>query len=219
MPPTTIAQQVSAMHESMASQPPNEAMGAFAREREGLADVAAPTAVAPGSTLPDADLLDVHGAETTLYPALGDQTAVLVFYRGGWCPYCNIALNTYAAELVPELARRGVALIAVSPQTPDASLSLQEKNELTFTVLSDPGNRLAAVVGIVTAPSDEARTAQLALGLDLTEVNADGTIALPMPATLVVDANHVVRWIDIHPDYSTRSETSEILAAVDSVGR
>jgi peroxiredoxin len=71
----------------------------------------------------------------------------------------------------------------------------------------------------VTAPSDEVRTAQLALGLDLTEVNADGTIALPMPATIVVDANRVVRWIDIHPDYSTRSETSEILAAVDSVGR
>jgi peroxiredoxin len=208
------------MHESLATQPPNEAMGAFARERTGLAGVAAPsTAFAPGCTLPDADLLDVHGAETTLYTALGHQKAVLVFYRGGWCPYCNIALNAYEAELVPELARRGVALVAVSPQTPDASLSLQEKNELSFTVLSDPGNRLAAVVGIVTAPSDEVRTAQLALGLDLTEVNADGTIALPMPATIVVDANRLVRWIDIHPDYSTRSETSEILAAVDSVGR
>lgn len=220
MPATTIAQQVIAMDESMASQPPNEAMGAFARERAGLADVAAPTtAAAPGSKLPDAHLLDVHGAETTLYGALGDQTAVLVFYRGGWCPFCNIALNTYAAELVPELARRGVALVAVSPQTPDASLTLYEKNELTFTVLSDPGNRLAAVVGIVTEPSDEARAAQLALGLDLTEVNADGTIALPMPTTIVVDANRVVRWIDIHPDYSTRSETNEILAAVDSVGR
>ena len=64
--------------------------------------------------------------------------AVLVFYRGAWCPYCNIALNTYQAELVHELADRYVALVAISPQAPDGSLSMQEKNELTFAVLSDP---------------------------------------------------------------------------------
>jgi peroxiredoxin len=214
----TIAQQVRRLAETMAAQPPNEAMGAFAREQADLAARGAPTGVTlPGVTLPGADLLDPHGATASLHEALGDQAAVLVFYRGAWCPYCNIALRTYQAELVPELARRAVGFVAVSPQAPDGSLSTQEKNELTFTVLSDPGNQVARAVGILTAPSAEARAAQLELGLDLVEVNADGTTGLPMPTTVIVDADHVIRWIDVHPDYTTRSEPSEILAALDRV--
>jgi peroxiredoxin len=172
-----------------------------------------------GARLPDAELLDRHGATTGLYATLGGRMSVLVFYRGAWCPYCNIALNTYQRELVPELTRRDVGLVAISPQTPDRSLSAQEKNELTFTVLSDPANRVAKVTGILTPPSDEARAAQLQLGLDLTAVNADGTTGLPMPTTIIVDADCVIRWADVHPDYTTRSEPGEILAALDAAAR
>jgi peroxiredoxin len=110
-----------------------------------------------------------------------------------------------------------VALVAISPQAPDGSLSTKEKNQLSFTVLSDPGNQLADRVGIVTAPAAEARSAQLQLGLDLATVNADATIGLPMPTTIVVGADRVVQWIDVHPDYTTRSEPTEILAALDTV--
>ncbi len=216
--PTTIAEQVSRLTETTAAQPPNDIMGAFTREQADLAARGRPAGVIEvGATLPDADLLDPHGATTSLYAALGGRLSVLVFYRGAWCPYCNIALNTYQADLVPELSGRGVGLVAISPQTPDGSLSVQEKHELTFTVLSDPGNQVATAVGILTGPSDEARAAQLQLGLDLTAVNADGTIGLPMPTTIIVDADRVIRWIDVHPDYSTRSEPGEILAAVDAL--
>jgi peroxiredoxin len=215
---TTIAQQVNQLVEANGAQPANEVVVAFSREQAELAASAVPEGVIKvGATLPDAKLIDPHGATTTLYDALGDQVAVLVFYRGAWCPYCNIALNTYQAELVPELARRGVSLIAVSPQAPDGSLSAQEKNELTFTVLSDPGNQVAKVVGILTAPSTEARAAQLHLGLDLTMVNADGTTGLPMPTTVMLDAEHMVCWVDVHPDYSTRSEPAQVLAVVDAI--
>jgi peroxiredoxin len=215
---TTIAQQVSQLVETMAAQPANEVMGAFSREQAELAANGVPEGVIEvGATLPDAKLIDPHGATTTLYEALGDQVAVLVFYRGGWCPYCNIALNTYQAELVPELARRSVALVAISPQAPDGSLSTQEKNELTFTVLSDPANQVARALGILTAPSTEARAAQLELGLDLAVVNADGTTGLPMPTTVILDPEHVVRWRDVHPDYTTRSEPAQVLAALDAI--
>jgi peroxiredoxin len=214
---TTIAEQVSNLVQTTAAQPPNEVMSAFTREQAGLAAQGVPDGViSVGATLADAELLDPHGATTTLYEALGDQAAVLVFYRGGWCPYCNIALNTYQAELVPELTRRGLALVAISPQSPDGSLSTQQKGELAFTVLSDPGNQIAKAIGILTAPSAEARAAQLELGLDLTAVNADGTIEVPMPTTILIDAEHVVRWIDVHPDYTTRSEPHQILAALDA---
>jgi peroxiredoxin len=214
--PTTIAEQVSRLADTTAAQPPNEIMGAFTREQAALAASGRPSGVIEvGATLPDAKLLDAHGATMSLYAALGERTSVLVFYRGGWCPYCNIALNIYQAELVAELTRRDVGLVAISPQAPDGSLSTLEKNKLTFTVLSDLGNQVAKVAGILTGPSDKARAAQLQLGLDLAAVNADGTTGLPMPTTIIVDAGHVIGWIDVHPDYPTRSEPSEILAALD----
>jgi alkyl hydroperoxide reductase subunit AhpC len=115
---------------------------------------------------------------------------------------------------VPALAERGISLVAISPQTPDGSLSTKETKELTFTVLSDPGNQIAGQLGILTAPSGGTRAAQLQLGLDLTQVNADGTTGLPMPAVIIADADGTIGWIDVHPDYTTRTEPGQILQAV-----
>ena len=81
-------------------------------------------------------------------------------------------------------------------------------------MLSDPGNQLARQLGILTAPSDGARAAQMQLGLDLIQVNADGTTGLPMPTVLIADADGVIRWIDVHPDYSTRTEPGQVLQAI-----
>ena len=81
--------------------------------------------------MPDGDLLDVHGDPTSLTRLRGGRPAVVAFYRGAWCPYCNIALRTYQSELVPALGRRGVELIAISPQKPDGSLTSAQSNELT----------------------------------------------------------------------------------------
>jgi peroxiredoxin len=119
---------------------------------------------------------------------------------------------------VPALTNRDITLIAISPQTPDGSLTMQQKNDLTFTVLSDPGSALARHLGILTGPSAEARAVQLQLGMDLTTINADGTTTLPMPTALTMDAAHVINWIDVHPDYTTRSEPADILAAVERAG-
>ena len=215
---STITDRVAEMHASMAAQPPDAVMGAFGREQAALAAAGVPDGVAaPGTRIPDADLLDVHGSPTTLYAATADRTAVLIFYRGVWCPYCNIALSAYQQHLLPHLTRRGIGLVAISPQTPDGSLSILDKHDLAFTVVSDPGNTIARGLGILTQPSAEARAAQLQLGLDLTTVNADGTTALPMPSVVIADASHVVRWIDVHPDYSTRTEPAQILSALDQL--
>ena len=216
---SAIADGVAEMHAAMAKEPPNEVMGAFSREQAALAAAGVPAGVAaPARQLADADLLDVHRAPTSLYKAAGEGPAVLVFYRGVWCPYCNVALSVYQQHLLPALTQRGVRLIAVSPQAPDGSLSMQEKHDLAFTVLSDPGNSIARDLGILTHPSDEVRAAQLELGLDLTAVNADGTTGVPMPTVAILDAGHVLRWIDVHPDYSTRTEPAQILNALDQLG-
>jgi peroxiredoxin len=217
---TTIAETVGAMRAGQPSKAEGTPPSPFEAEQALLAANGLPEGVmAVGSTLADVDLLDPKGAATTLYEATGGTRAVLVFYRGVWCPFCNIALRTYQSELLPELTKRGVPLVAISPQKPDGSLSMAEKDELTFAVLSDPGSQLARALGILTAPSPDALAAQLAHGMDLTAINADGTTALPMPTTVILDGDGdgdgTVRWIDVHPDYTTRSEPAEILAALD----
>ena len=118
-----------------------------ADEQAALAGAGVPAGVLPvGSILPNASLLDPHGRAVELSEFLGADRSVIVFYRGAWCPHCNRALRRYEAELLPELHARGVPLVAINPQAPDGSLSMQENNELTFVVLSDPGNKLAQAV-------------------------------------------------------------------------
>jgi peroxiredoxin len=214
----TIAEQADDVLTDAAAMMPAHVVTAFAAERAALDASGVPAGVvAPGTVMPDGDLLDAHGASTSLARLRHGHPAVVVFYRGAWCPFCNLTLRSYQAELLPVLVERDVELIAVSPQKPDGSLTSAESNELTFSVASDPGNQLANALGILTAPDPDAVDAQVDVGLDLSEKNADGSINLPMPTVVVVDAAGVIRWIDVHPNYATRSEVSDILAAVDSV--
>ena len=212
----TISEQARALAAASAARIPADVIAAFTADQSALDARGVPQSVAaPGSVMPDGDLLDVHGAPTSLARLRAGRPAVVVFYRGAWCPYCNIALRTYQAELVPALGERGVELIAVSPQKPDGSLTSTESNELTYSVASDPGNQIATALGILTEPSPDSIAAQIKLGLDLTEANADGRKTLPMPTVVVTDAAGVIRWIDVHPNYTTRSEVPDILAAVE----
>lgn len=217
-PHDSISEQVTAMQAGMATQLPAEAVAAFTNEQRELAGAGVPeTAAAPGTPLPEVELLDPEERTTSVRAVADGRPAVVVFYRGAWCPYCNIALRTYETRLAPELERRGVALVAVSPQRPDGSLGMSDANGLSFAVLSDPGNHTAAALGILTRPSDAILAVQRSIGLDLTEHNADGTTGLPLPTVLVLDAAGVIRWIDVHPDYSTRTEPEAVLRAVDAL--
>ncbi|MDF0531398.1 peroxiredoxin-like family protein [Tsukamurella sp. 8F] len=214
----TISDRVDELHRGMAGQMPDEVLAAFGAEQAGLDARGLPAGVAtPGAELPDARLLDVHGASTTLADTIAGRTAVVVLYRGAWCPYCNLTLRAYQEDLAPTLQQRGTALVAISPQKPDGSLTTQQKNDLSFTVLSDPGNQVATALGVLTAPTDDARAAQRTVGLDLPDANADGGYGLPMPTVAVVDTTGTIRWIDVHPNYTTRTEVADILTALDAL--
>jgi peroxiredoxin len=215
---TTIAEQVNDLNAAAATQLPAEVAAAFTAEHAALADRAIPAgAVAVGDKLAPFALPDATGQARTLDELSADGPAVIVFYRGGWCPYCNLTLRTYQRDLLPQLSARSARLVAISPETPDASLSTQEKAELTYTVLSDSGARLASALGITFDPSEEGLAAQRTLGLDIRTTRADGGTALPMPTVLIVDRDHTVRFVDIHPDYTGRTEVDEILAALHTL--
>jgi peroxiredoxin len=215
---TTVADLGVQVRQHAAEALPADVNAAFDGERARLVGLGIPAGVAtPGTPMPDGDLLDVHGRPTTLTEARAQRPAVVVFYRGAWCPYCNVALRAYQETLVGELAARGVALVAISPQRPDDSLSLAQKHDLAYTVLSDPGNQIARRLGIVFSLGQGARDGQAALGVDLASVNADGTYDLPLTTAVVVGADGTIRWIDVRPDYTERSEPAEIIAAVEAL--
>ena len=210
----TLQQKSEALQAASAGRLPAEVIEAFARDRESLAARGAPDAVTAGAVLEDFTLADATGEDVSLSDLVAEGPAVLVFYRGGWCPYCNLALRHYQAELVPELPRHKATMVAITPQTPDESLSTVEKHGLEFPVLTDTGLRLADRLGIAFEPSPESQAAQLELGLDIRDGNAERAPRLPMPTVLVVDSDRVVRFADIHPDYATRTEVAAILAVL-----
>jgi peroxiredoxin len=212
---TTIREQSLQMSAAAAERLPAEVVEVFDRSIQNLLDEGVPSDVVKvGDTLTSFTLTDATGSSVSLDELVESGPAVIVFYRGGWCPYCNLALRTYQRELLPELSTFGARLVAISPQSPDASLSTVEKAELGFTVLSDPVNRVARSVGIVFQQADEVLEAQRQLGLDLAAVNAEGSTQLPRPTVLIVDHNRVVRFVDVQPDYTARTEVADILAAL-----
>ena len=168
---------------------------------------------APAFTLPNA-----MGREVSLHATLGRGPVVLSFYRGGWCPYCNVELRALQGEL-PRIRASGAQLIAVSPQTPDHSLNTAAKHNLSFEVLSDLGNRIARAYGLVFTLPEALRPLYRSWGIDLREWNGDDSHELPVPATYVIDQEGMVRAAYVNVDYTQRLEPADILAALRSIRR
>lgn len=176
----------------------------------GIAD-AAP---GPGEVAPDFELPDAHGRLVGLGTMLRRGAVVLVFYRGGWCPYCNIQLRAYQAVL-GEIHALGAELLAISPQMPDGSLSTAEQNALGFPVLSDVGNRVASRYGLVfEVPEPVLRFYREQKGFDLAMLNGEAAPNLPVPGCFVIDAEGTVLLASVDADYTRRLEPQAILDAL-----
>jgi peroxiredoxin len=164
-----------------------------------------------GDRAPNFSLTNSLGEQLELYRELAATPVVLVFYRGGWCPYCNIQLRAYQ-QMLPDIRKLGCQLIAVSPQSPDNSLSQQEKENLAYQVLSDPHGRVAASYNLLfELPDYLQQTYQHVLKLDLLAYNQTDRWVLPVPATYVVDKTATVRRAYVNPDFMRRMEPEEII--------
>jgi peroxiredoxin len=170
-------------------------------------------AKAVGDAAPDFDLPDARGGSVTLARLRRDGPVVLVFYRGAWCPYCNLQLRAFQAAL-EDLHATGATLVAISPQTPDKSLTLAEQAELAFPVLSDVGNAVARNYGLVFALGADDRELHSGVGIDLTAFNGDDSWELPAPAVFVVATDGTIRFASVAGDYRWRVGPAEVLAAL-----
>jgi peroxiredoxin len=167
-----------------------------------------------GQAAPDFALPNAHGQTVTLTDLLASGPVVVTFYRGAWCPFCNLALKAYQ-DILPEIKALGASFVAVSPQTPDNSLTMAEKNALSYEVLSDAGNAVARQFGIVYKFSDAMYDVQTnAFGVDLPSFNGDDSRELPLPGTFVIDRGGTITLAQVFIDVSERVEPSAILDAL-----
>jgi peroxiredoxin len=166
-----------------------------------------------GDEAPDFVLPDVAGADVSLHDMCRRGPVVLVFYRGGWCPYCNLQLRAYQ-RLLPEFAARGALVVAISPQLPDRSASTLESNSLEFTVLSDAANVVARAFGLVYSLPDDLRKILDSLGKSLPSVNGDDSWELPVPATYVISRDRKIEFARLDVDYRERCEPAAVLEAI-----
>lgn len=166
-----------------------------------------------GDSVPALVLPDASGRAFDLRAAWQRGPLVIVFYRGGWCPYCNLELRAWQQRL-DALEAQGATLVAISPQTPDNSLSTAEKNALAFPVLSDSELDAAHAFGIGFTLPPELVNLYASVGNDLPVLNGNGQWVLPIPATYVVDRDGVICFAHVDADYRQRAEPDDVTAAV-----
>jgi peroxiredoxin len=169
-----------------------------------------------GDTLPSFDLTDAVGKPVSSADLLAKGPILITFYRGSWCPFCNLALKALQKHL-DEFQAKGVSLVAISPELPDTALSTMEKNELKFQVLSDVGHKYARQLGIVWQMPDNLRPVFEKLGHDLITRNGDDSFEVPIPATLLVDGKGVVKKTYIEPEYTKRVEPDTVLEWINAL--
>lgn len=170
-----------------------------------------------GDAAPDFSLPAADGGTVRLSALLESGPVVLTFYRGAWCPYCNLALRALQQH-VGAMTERGARLVAVSPQIADESLSVVQKHDLTFDVLSDIGSVTARQYGLAFDLTDELASVYDGFGMDLQRVNGGHARTLPLPATYVIGPDGTIRWAFVATDYTTRAEPADIIAALDELG-
>ena len=166
-----------------------------------------------GDQFPNFTLPNAKGNDISLETLLKEGNVVLTFYRGGWCPYCNIALQALQNTL-PEIKAKGAQLIAITPETPDNSLTTQEKNELGFEVLTSENNELARSLGLVYQLPNDLVALYNKFGIDLIQSQGNEANELPIAATYIIGQDGKVTYHYLAEDYKLRADPLDIIAAL-----
>lgn len=166
--------------------------------------------LAQGEKAPNFNLPNATGQPVELYEQLKKGPVILTFYRGNWCPYCNMELRAYQ-EIIGEIHGQGAELIAISPQTPDQSMSIQEKHNLEYVVLSDENNEVANQFNLVYQMPEYLVDLYKEIGLNVNEFNGNDTWTLPVSATYIIQTDGTIAYEYTKSDYKDRVEPSDVV--------
>ena len=213
-PDAPVRKELERFQETVAQKAPRERLKAY---EQGIEDVkksgVLEKALKVGDKAPDFELPSADGKMVKLSDLTARGPVVVTWYRGGWCPYCNIALRGFHKAL-PEIRAEGASLVAISPETPDNSMTTIDKNKLDFTVLSDKGSKVARAFGV------SYKVPQVIAGQmkdRLAQYNGAGSDELPLGATYVIDKEGVIRYAFLDGDYRKRAEPSDVVMALHAL--
>jgi len=167
-------------------------------------------ALKTGDKIPEISLPNTANKTISIQELLLNKNVVISFYRGGWCPYCNMELKALQ-DIVPQLNKVNAGLIAISPETPDVSLTTAEKNELKFAVLSDIDNTYAKSLGLAFKMPEDLQRVYKEFNINVDKHNGNQNFELPMPATYVVNKEREIISSFVPEDYTERLDPETIL--------
>ena len=213
---TTLSQQLDEYLAGWMQRVPADRRAAMERHIAHLAETGiGRNAKQVGDQAPDIVLPDASGRTFDVAKLLETGPVIVTFYRGGWCPYCNLELRAYQAVL-PRITAAGAKLVAISPEKPDDSVSTAEKNALTFPVLSDIGQRVGKAFGLVYSFTDELRSVYDGFKLDIPAKNgAPDDWSLPLSATYVIGPDGRILFADTSVDYRRRTDPLDVLQVLE----
>ncbi|MBB1277013.1 MULTISPECIES: peroxiredoxin-like family protein [Pseudoalteromonas] len=168
-----------------------------------------------GQKVENFSLANHNGENIELADLLKKGPVIISFYRGGWCPYCNLelkALNDY----LPQFKTQSAQLIAISPQLPDETLSTAQKNDLEFDVLCDVSNKVAEQFGLLFTLDERIQALYTQFGIDFEHYYGDKSFKLPLPATYVINQKGVITYAFLSEDYTLRAEPIDVMTALES---
>lgn len=169
-----------------------------------------------GDQIPDFELDDAQGNRVRIRERLAQGPLVISFYRGGWCPFCNLEFKALH-DILPRIKAHGAQLIGISPETPESIAETVSQHGVQFDVLSDAGNRVAKAFGLIMYVPEPMRPLYAQWGMDVPAANGDDSWALPIPATYVVDRDGRIRAHYVNVDYTQRMEPADILDALNEI--
>jgi peroxiredoxin len=215
---TSSSRPVEQKLREMADKSSQKASPEFAEaSRQGLLELVksgiAESALNVGDTIPYFSPPDAHSKIVDSRDLLAGGPLILVFYRGAWCPYCNPYLASLQKYL-PQFKSYGASLVTISGETPDRSLTVEEKDSLSFPVLSDTGLVASRKFGIVYEVPAAIRAAMEKRGFDLKKYYNSPKAELPLSATYVVDEHGTIVYAFLEPDYKLRAEPEDLLVAL-----
>lgn len=213
----SLKQLIEELQAKSAAEIPPEVLQTMSRATQDLIDSGiADRALQPGERAPEFVLPNTRGEDIALATLLEQGPAVINFYRGAWCPYCNLELKALN-DALPAMQRRGASLVSISPNLVEKSAAFAAENPFGFDLLCDLDNRVAKRYRLVFKLADELQSIYAGFGLDLSSFDGNARFELPLPATYVVRPDGIVTAGFVHADYTRRMEPAAIITSLEDL--